>query len=71
MGLGWTLALLAIGLTLAGLGRWQEARPRDLGDLRLVPTTAILAVGVLLVVLTAAHLVSLATGIPLRGRYGP
>jgi hypothetical protein len=71
MGLGWTLALLATGLVLTGLGRWQETRPRELGDVRLVPTTAIMAVGVVLSVLALAHLVSLLTGVPLHGRYGP
>ena len=39
--------------------------------MRLVPTVAILAVGVLLAVLAAAHLVTLLTGIPLHGRYLP
>jgi uncharacterized membrane protein YidH (DUF202 family) len=71
MGLGWTLVLLAVGVVLTGLGRWQETRPRELGDVRLVPTTAIMAVGVLVTVLAAAHLVSLLTGVPLRGNYGP
>ena len=71
MSLFWTLALLAAGLTLAGLGRWQEAHPRELGEVRLVPTVALMAVGVLLAVLAAAHLVTLLTGIPLRGRYMP
>ena len=71
MGLGWTLALLAMGVVLTGLGRWQEARPRELGDVRLVPTTAIMAVGVLVTVLAAAHLVSLLTGVPFWGNYGP
>lgn len=71
MDLRWTLVLLGAGLVLTGLGRWQEARPRDLGEVRLVPSTAIMAVGVLLSVLAAAHLVSLLTGVPLHGRYLP
>jgi hypothetical protein len=69
--LAWTLALLAAGLTLTGLARWQETRPRELGEVRLFPVVAVMAVGVLLSVLAAAHLVSLLTGIPLRGRYTP
>jgi uncharacterized membrane protein YidH (DUF202 family) len=69
--LAWTLALLGVGLALTGLARWQETRPRALGEVRLVPVVAIMAVGVLLSVLAAAHLVSLLTGIPLRGRYTP
>ena len=71
MSLHWTVALLLAGLALTALGRWQEARPRELGQVRLVPTVAILAVGVLLAVLAAAHLVTLLTGIPLHGRYLP
>ncbi len=71
MGLGWTVGMLAAGLALAALGRWQEVRPRELGEVGLVPTTAVVAVGVLLAVVAAAHLVSLVTGVPLRSRYGP
>ena len=71
MTLGWTLALLAVGLALTELARWHEARPRELGQVRLLPATAVLAVGVLLSVLASAHLVSLITGMPLHGRYAP
>ena len=66
-----TLAILALGLVLAGVARWQETRPREIGEVRLFPTTAVLAVGVLLAVLAAAHLVSLLTGVTLRSRYMP
>ncbi|MFL5332515.1 MAG: hypothetical protein ACJ8H8_04920 [Geminicoccaceae bacterium] len=71
MTLGWTLALLAVGLALTGLARWHETRPREIGEVRLFPTTAVLAAGVLLSVLASAHLVSLIIGMPLRGRYSP
>ena len=71
MTLGWTLAMLAVGLTLAGLARWHETRPRELGQVRLFPATVVLAVGVLLSVLASAHLVSLITGAPFQGRYSP
>ena len=55
----------------------EDADPQDqnlpeiVGEIRLFPATAVLAVGVLLSVLAAAHLVSLLTGTPLHGRYGP
>lgn len=68
MSLPWTLVLLAAGLALCAYSRWQESRPRELGEVRLVPTTLLLGIGVLLTVLAAAHLVSLLTGVPLRGR---
>jgi hypothetical protein len=71
VGLGWTLALLVAGLALVGLARWHETRPRELGQVRLFPVVPVLAAGVLLSVLAAAHLVSLLTGYPLHGRYLP
>jgi hypothetical protein len=63
--------MLAAGLLLAGFARWQETRPREIGEVRLFPSTAVLAAGVLLTVLAAAHLVSLLTGVPLKSRYMP
>ena len=56
---------------LAGIARWYETKPRELGEVRLFPATLVLAIGVIAAVLAAAHLVSLLTGIPLTGRYGP
>jgi len=58
-----------VGLALTGLARWQESRPRELGEVRLFPVVAVMAVGVLLSVLAAGHMVSLLSGIPLRGRF--
>ena len=71
MTLPWTLALLALGVVLTALARWQEGRPRSLGQVPLVPPTLMLAVGVLMLVVAAAHLVGLLTGVPLHGRFGP
>lgn len=70
MSLNWTLATFVIGLSLAALARWQESRPRALGEVRLFPVLPVMAVGVLLSVLAGAHLVSLLTGAPLKGRLG-
>jgi hypothetical protein len=36
-----------------------------------VPTTALLAVGILAALVAAAHLVTLATGVPFAGRIKP
>jgi hypothetical protein len=66
----WTVALLVVGLSLAALARWQETRPRAVGEVRLFPVLPVMAVGIILSVLAAAHLVSLATGTPLKGRLG-
>lgn len=71
MTLPWTLALLALGLGLVAVARWCESRPRELGEIRLFPTTIVLAIGVTAAVVAAAHLVSLLTGQPLKSRYMP
>jgi hypothetical protein len=68
MDLPWTLALLVTGVGLSIFCRWYETRPRELGDVRLLPSTILLALGVLVSVVALAHLVSLLTGVPLTGR---
>jgi hypothetical protein len=68
MSLELTLAVLFAALAVAALANWRERRPRDLGRAPLVPYTAIQMVAVLVVILMLAHLVSLLTGQPLRGR---
>lgn len=65
-----TATLLILGLGLCALCRWYETRPRQLGDVRLFPSTLVLGLGVVLVVVALAHLVSLLTGVHLRGRSG-
>jgi hypothetical protein len=67
----WTLALLLAGVTLAVAARWHQSRPRELGEPRLFPSTLVLAIGVILTVVATAHLVTLLTGVPLRGRLAP
>ena len=71
MTLPWTLALLALGLALAGLARWQETPAARARRGAAVPGTLVLAIGVIAAVLAAAHLVSLLTGIPLKGATRP
>ena len=71
MNLGSTLVLLAAGLALCGWAAWQERRQRGLGDLPLLPPIPVLLVGVMLVLVSSAHLVTLATGVPLRSRFLP
>ena len=71
MNMTWTVAMLATGLVLTAFCRWYETRPRELGEVRLFPSTLVLGVGVILSVIAAAHLVSLLTGVHLRGRFGP
>jgi hypothetical protein len=68
MSLELTLAVLFAALAVAALANWRERRPRDVGRPPLVSYTAIQVIAVLVVVLMLAHLVSLLTGQPLRGR---
>ena len=68
MGLELTLAVLFAALAIAALANWRERRPRDVGRPPLVPYTAIQAIAVLVAILMLAHVVSLLTGQPLRGR---
>jgi hypothetical protein len=67
MSLAWTCLMLAAGLGLAALSLWLQRRPREIGELAY-PTTAGLALGLLLVILAVAHLISLETGQAFTGR---
>ena len=68
MNLETTLAVLFAALAAAAFANWRERRPRDLGRPPLVSYTAIQVIAVVVVILMLAHLVSLLTGQPLRGR---
>ena len=68
MSLGLTLAVLLAALAIAAYANWRERRPRDLGRPPLVPYTAIQVIAVVAIIIMLAHLVSLLTGHPLKGR---
>jgi hypothetical protein len=68
MSLELTLGLLFAALVVAALANWRERRPRVIGRPPLVPYTAVQVIAVLVIILMLAHLVSLLTGQPLRGR---
>ena len=68
MSLELTVAVLVAALAVAALANWRERRPRALGRPPLVPLTAIQVIAVVVIILMLAHLVSLLTGQPLRGR---
>ncbi|MAG97575.1 MAG: hypothetical protein QF797_13400 [Alphaproteobacteria bacterium] len=63
-----TLIVLACGLALAGFANFMSRRPPPPGQVRLMPYTGLQFVGLLVVILMLAHLVSLLTGTPLEGR---
>jgi drug/metabolite transporter (DMT)-like permease len=72
MTLPWTLLWLAGSAALAVLALIRERRPREIGTPPpLVPTWLLLGLGLIGLVVGLAHLVSLSTGHPLRGRYQP
>ena len=68
MTLALTLVLLALGLALAGFANFMSRRPPEPGRVRLVTYTELQFLGLLVVVLMLAHLVTLLTGTPLEGR---
>lgn len=68
MSLTLTLLLLAGALSLVAFANWRERRERPLGSAPLVSYPALQMIGIVLAVLLMAHLVSLLTGQPLRGR---
>jgi len=63
-----TVGILLGALAIAALANWRERRPRELGRPPLVPGVVIQAIAIVVVILMLAHLVSLFTGQPLKGR---
>lgn len=70
MGLETTLGMIAAVLVLIGGIMWWERRPRALGQVSLIPTTPLLFIALVILVVFLAHLVSLVTGQPHMGRFG-
>jgi uncharacterized membrane protein YidH (DUF202 family) len=71
MSLTVTLVLLATSLLLAAFANWQERQERPLGKAPLVSYPVLQMIGIVFALLLLAHLVSLLTGHPLRGRRMP
>jgi uncharacterized membrane protein YidH (DUF202 family) len=68
MSLGLTLVVLLAALALAAYANWRERHPRELGRPPLLPYTAIQLIAVVAIIVMLAHVVSLLTGEPLKGR---
>ncbi len=49
---------------------WFEKQPKPVGQPSLIPTTPVLFLCLLVIILALAHLVSLVTGTPHVGRFG-
>jgi hypothetical protein len=69
LSLALTLAILLAALAAAGLANYRERRPREVGEVPLVSYSAIQLVALVVALLMAAHLVSLAMGHPLKSRF--
>jgi uncharacterized iron-regulated membrane protein len=59
MSLEITIALLAAGLAISGAMIWLERRPRKSLDVRTMPTTPFLMIGVVMALVAVVHLLSL------------
>lgn len=68
MDLTTTLIVLGLAAALAGFANYKTRRPGEPGRPSLVPYAGLQYVGLLLIVLMLAHLVTLLTGTPLVGR---
>ena len=54
----------------AGWALWAEKRPIDPLNPRLIPTTPVLFICLVIVIFAAAHMITLITGRPHVGRFG-
>jgi hypothetical protein len=59
MGLEITLALLLGGFALAAAMIWLERRPKKNLDVRLLPTTPFLLLGILTIIASGIHLLGM------------
>ena len=69
--LGATIASLAIAFGFAALANWQMRRPFDRRWLPVVPWLGVQFIAVLVLLVMAAHLISLLTGHPFGRGYAP
>lgn len=69
MSLTVTISILVAALAVGAVANYRSRQPIELGETRWVPYLGVQFVAILVVVLMAAHLVTLLTGVPLVGRY--
>ncbi|HEY3145366.1 MAG TPA: hypothetical protein VGJ75_03400 [Dongiaceae bacterium] len=69
--LGATIASLVIALGIAALANWQMRRPFQKRWLPVVPWLGVQFVAVAVLLVMAAHLISLLTGHPFGRSYAP
>jgi O-antigen/teichoic acid export membrane protein len=61
---------LGLAVLVVALAAWRERKPYQPGRLWVIPWRAVMALGLLAVLVLGAHLVSLLSGHPLAGRRG-
>lgn len=69
MGLTATLIVMAVAGVVFVVALVRHRRPRELGEVSLLPYGGIQFLALVVAVLMAAHLISLVTGSPLIGRF--
>jgi hypothetical protein len=66
----WTVSAIVAALAVAGWMIVLERREPVPGQPRVIPTTPVLFLAVITIVLALAHLMTLVTGTPHMGRFG-
>lgn len=69
MSLAATIVVLMTGLALFVGANYMSRKPTEPGTSRHIPWLGLQFIGLIVVVLMLAHLVTLLTGTPLEGRY--
>ncbi|MEM7427054.1 MAG: hypothetical protein AAF441_13235 [Pseudomonadota bacterium] len=65
-----TIGSALLGFSGVGWALWTEKRPIDPLKPRLIPTTPVLFMCLVIIIFAAAHLITLITGQPHVGRFG-
>lgn len=65
-----TLSICAIALAIGAFGNWQLRRPFHKRVLQMVPWMGVQFLALVVLIVMAAHLVSLVTGHEFKSRYG-
>lgn len=69
MGMTPTLTVIAICFAVGLWAWWQDRKPYEPGRMPLISPIVLLYVCLIIIVVMAAHVVELYTGVPLKGRF--
>ena len=70
MSLELTLIILAVGVVLTAFSNWRARQEYLPGELPLLPYNGLQFVGMIIVFVAVAHLITIYTGKPFTGRMG-